>query len=303
MLQKIKSDLVCAIPTLGMDEIIRTLDALALSITLPRTIILYYSGSTEILHSDQFKDLEEIFRIKGVQLKVRNIKRVGIGRTRGIMLNEIFAPYVLFLDDDVLIEPNVIDLLLTNIGDRLAAVPANIMPTVVPYSKTRDHIPPDYVPVLKLENYPEELEEDGYLDSFKQYILTNKTVEVTCAGTHCILINQKSPSARGVVLNIASTLMDWDPKEGAEDIWLTHQFSKQGGLALVGAAITWHITRVLPTEGWGGFLEWWQLAYLVYHEERPVITGMDKKLDEVPMEWIDSCLGVIEQIKLKYRGV
>jgi len=111
-----------------LDILIPTADRVpALAVTLTGLLGQDYDGSVRLLIADQSKEQKvttsEIIRSLGRLLDFRgmsvefyvNLPAKGIAHNHHFLLTRATAPYVLFLDDDIYLEPYVISLLLQTI--------------------------------------------------------------------------------------------------------------------------------------------------------------------------------------------
>ncbi|MCL5256279.1 MAG: glycosyltransferase [Chloroflexi bacterium] len=64
----------------------------------------------DYLHSPEIASLERIFHVHGQDTEFfKNLPRRGMAHQRHVLLSKSSAPYVLFLDDDLVLEPGVIE--------------------------------------------------------------------------------------------------------------------------------------------------------------------------------------------------
>lgn len=75
----------------------------------PLRVVVADQGDTDCLESAEVRAVVRTLRVRGVPVEVfRNLPRRGLAHQRQVLLDRANAPYALFLDDDILVEPDLV---------------------------------------------------------------------------------------------------------------------------------------------------------------------------------------------------
>lgn len=140
-------DVDVLIPTCDRPEPLAiTLTCLHAQAYRPARVILADQGERPCLDSAAVAAVVRVMRIAGIDVEVvRNLPRRGMAQQRQLLLDRATAPYVWYLDDDVLVEPDLLRrlldaMLLTGCG-YVGSFPNS--PSAVTSTAPVDQLPPD----------------------------------------------------------------------------------------------------------------------------------------------------------------
>ena len=231
-------DIVITIPTINRSTYLLTLASVTLLDGLDKVeelkVVTLPPKEKDYVNSVTAKHLYSILNYYGVKVKIEVQQSKGIGKARAFQLKGCEGKKVLFIDDDMIVSHNILDL-EKDLTDDIVAVMPKILSNYDPdglmgktFITMNDKLPPNWINDKKAKIL---------LPFYNESIKT--VFNVLYFMTAMVDLTKLKP---GEIRCINETLKKWRPDKGYEDRWVGTYLMKRGYKILFdGNYTTYHI--------------------------------------------------------------